>query len=238
MTRRYYVSRPQRDAPNLMLTGEEAVHAIRVMRVRVGDPLVLFDGEGWECPGKVLEVNKRELRIQCQGWELEPRMPSNEIILGIAIPKGDRGKEMVERLTELGVSRLVPLIFEHSQRPPSESQIEKLRRVSRESCKQCGRNTDLVLESPKKYDAWIEAQASIEADQRVIAHPGKTSKKESLRTDARRSLAVVGPEGGLSDRELQLAIEHRFKPIDLGPRIYRIETAGAIIAVGLAVRVL
>lgn len=256
MTRRYYVPDLRTQAPVVQLPDEEASHASRVMRVQTGDRIELFDGCGHQADAEVVTVSKRECVVRCDAIEAVDREPSVAIDLAIGLPKPDRAKEMIERLTELGVARVFPIVFERTQRPPKDNFLDKLRRIVIESCKQSGRNVLMTIESPTDFASFAETIAannsiSDEGDapsswQRVlVAMPdspplnatdvNQNDTGQSVANGRPRTLALIGPEGGLSDAEHQRCIDIGAESIGLGRRILRIETAAAIVAARLVV---
>lgn len=264
MTRRYYVPDLQTQAPVVQLPDEEASHASRVMRVQTGDRIELFDGCGHQADAEVVSVSKRECVVRCDPIEDVDREPSIAVDLAIGLPKPDRAKEMIERLTELGVARVFPIVFERTQRPPKENFLDKLRRIVIESCKQSGRNVLMTIESPIDFVSFTETLAASSATsdeedpqsrqwswQRVlVAMPdspplsatdveltgvGQTNTGQSGLNDRPRTLALIGPEGGLSEAEHQRCVDVGAESIGLGRRILRIETAAAIVAARLVV---
>lgn len=213
------------------LVDNEAHHFLHVMRGKIGDRLTLFDGSGAEFEAEVTKTTRREVMLAVLSREEVDREPGVELTLGVAIPKGDRQKVLVEKLTELGVARLVPLVTERSVAAPKASGLEKLRRAVVEASKQCGRNRLMVIDEPVPLAEFL---ASTEADRRLIAHPyGGTA----VEPPAAGTIAVaVGPEGGFSDSEVATARDAGWAPLTLGRSILRIETAAigaaAILACG------
>jgi len=234
MTRRYY-------APDLPPTGgvfslgsEEAQHAARVMRLQVGDSITLFDGHGYESEAVIESIDRRRCSVDAEPPVPIDREPTRRIHLGVALPKPDRAKELIERLTELGVMRVTPLICERTQRPPSASLLEKLRRIVMEACKQCGRNHLLDLAAPLEVIDFLDRD---EGGRRIVAHPdGSSSSNLSNISFNGHGIvcAMVGPEGGFTDAEVAHAAHAGFEKVGLGKRIYRIETAAAVIAARFA----
>src|SRR3954468_10272635 len=139
MSERFFSPRPI-TAGGMMLDGPEAHHLLHVMRAAVGDEITLFDGSGAEFRATVETVRRTdaELRI-VERNEIDRELPF-ELVVGVALPKGDRQKWLVEKLTELGVSTLIPLITERSVSQPTGNVLERLRRTVIEAAKQCGRN--------------------------------------------------------------------------------------------------
>lgn len=252
MTRRYYVPRLPSVAPFetgslLPLPDDEASHASRVMRVRVHDEITIFDGEGFEASATVVELDRRRGTVLIEEVREISRMPARDVDVISCLPKPERAKEMVERLTELGVTRLVPLVAQRTQRAPTPSLLEKLRRVVIESCKQSGRNSLMSIESPLTL---TDAVAQTRTAGKWIAHPQPISPTDSTdspgspgaergpseagdRCSGLPATLLVGPEGGFTDDEVDQCLATGFSGWDFGPRIYRVETAAVVGAVEL-----
>ncbi|MEL6108069.1 MAG: RsmE family RNA methyltransferase [Planctomycetota bacterium] len=229
MTRRYYAPQLPGDGGLVSLSSEEAAHAARVMRAQVGEVITLFDGNGNESSAEIVSISKRDCVCRANPTEPVDREPRLKLHLAIALPKPDRAKEMIERLTELGVDRLTPLRCARSQRAPSPGLLEKLPRIVIEACKQSGRNRLLRIDDVSSFADFIQLPLD---SPRWIAHPGgQPLPVNPSPTD--RAIAIVGPEGGLTDEEVTTAQTHGYQGADLGPRILRIETAAAFIAARL-----
>lgn len=215
------------------LHGPEAHHAIHVMRLGVGDSITLFDGSGTEFDAQVEKLDRRSLRLSI----LERRMVDRELpfklSLAVALPKGDRQRWLIEKATELGVTRIIPLTTARSVVRVSSSSIKKLDRAAIEASKQCGRNVLMRIEEPVAWSSFVAGLN--ETEQRWFAHPmsADLSLSEACRSRsaAGNLLVAIGPEGGFDDAEVALAKEAGWKSISLGPRILRIETAAlAVVA--------
>lgn len=140
---------------------------------------------------------------------------------------------LVEKLTEFGVSRLIPLICQRSEWKIGSAAMEKLRRHVIEACKQSGRNRLMALETPVESSAlFLQNHALLSASDRLIAHPDGLSTLPSPM--AGRVIAfAIGPEGGFTDAEIEWADRADWRRLNLGPRIYRIETAACALAARL-----
>ncbi|TWT50395.1 Ribosomal RNA small subunit methyltransferase E [Rubripirellula amarantea] len=227
MTRRYYVESLPENGGVVNLSKDEAGHAIRVMRVQIGDAIELFDGKGYEAAATIESVTRKECVCISQAKLHVPRMPERVTELAVAMPKPERAKEMVERITELGVSKLIPIIADRTQRAPTESVMSKLERVVIEACKQCGRNTLMQIESPiKSSDYFLQSHDG----RLVIAHQGDGALSMRDLLVEPKIVAAVGPEGGWTIEEVELAESRGFQRISLGERIYRIETAATVLS--------
>jgi 16S rRNA (uracil1498-N3)-methyltransferase len=157
--------------------------------------------------------------------------------VGVALPKGDRQKWLVEKLTEVGVTVLVPLSTERGVAQPTTSALERLRRSVVEAAKQCGRNRLMTVREPASWNEFLDkrdwvAPGSRESPhtRRLLAHPSGTPLSQlDLRITSPTQLAI-GPEGGFSDAEITAAVEAGWKLVNLGPRILRVETAAVALA--------
>lgn len=233
MCRRFFVDRPV-VGDCARLDGSEAEHLIRVLRVKVDDEVVLFDGSGAEFPARVVSVGRShaELRVLECRWVDRELSPS--LVLAVALPKGDRQRWLVEKAVELGVAQLVPLVTKRGVAQPVDRALDRLRRAVVEASKQCGRNRLMNISEPQTV---AEVVAAAPADcQRWLAHPCASARPlRALLEQATRDplLAAIGPEGGFTEDEIAAA-GPECRLVTLGPRILRIETAALAIASGVA----
>ena len=233
MSDRYFVESPVA-SDRAVLAGAEAHHLLHVMRAKAGTRVTLFDGSGWEFDAVVERTGRSEVELAIAGRREIDREAPIAVTLGVALPKGDRQKWLVEKVVELGVARLVPLETERGVAQPVENALERLRRGVIEACKQCGRNRLMEIAGPK---AWQEFLAgNVRAACRLVAHPRQAPGQSLPRLPVPCEIAAlaIGPEGGFTDEEVALAIAQGWQAVDLGPRILRVETA----AVALAARVI
>jgi 16S rRNA (uracil1498-N3)-methyltransferase len=237
MSDRYFVDRPI-DGPSAQLRGAEAHHLAHVMRARPGEQVVLFDGSGAEFRAQIDRLGRAEIDLTVLGRELVDREAGAAITLGVALPKGDRQRWLVEKSVELGVARLVPLSSERSVDRLSESSLERLRRAVIEASKQCGRNVLMEIAPPAEIGDYLRAASG--DGLRWCAHPGARPLGELLDAlpkpaAARPQVALaIGPEGGWTDAELEAASAAGWHAVGLGARTLRVETAAlALVAVVL-----
>jgi 16S rRNA (uracil1498-N3)-methyltransferase len=236
MSERYFVDQPLSPG-RVVLGGPEAHHLIHVMRARPGLRVVLFDGGGSEFPAVVERVGRAEVELSAQTPELIDRELPLELTLGVALPKGDRQKWLVEKATELGVTRIVPLRTERGVAQPVEQALMRLRRAAIEAAKQCGRNRLLQIDPPLSWPDFVEDENP--APYRLLAQPQGDHKSSHLPLPDElpdRVRLAIGPEGGLSPEELALAVAAGWQTVDLGPRILRVETAAVLLAALVAAR--
>lgn len=241
MSERFFVEQPIRGT-TARLVDSEAQHLTRVMRASVGDEVTLFDGEGAEFSAEIERIEKQGVSLKILERHEPNRELPFELTLAVALPKGDRQKVLMEKGTELGVTRLVPLMTKRGVAQPVDSALERLARQSIEAAKQCRRNRLMVVEAPENAgDFFAKADAS---QTRWIAHPGGKLPMElgwvSEEGKPNQGLIVaVGPEGGFSDEEVEHAVAAGWQKVSLGNRILRIETAAMAVAAwaGLVCRV-
>ena len=213
------------------LAGSEAHHLIHVMRAKVGDHVTLFDGSGAQFGCEITAVGRADATLAVHSRDEVDREAAVTVTVGVALPKGDRQKNLIEKLTEVGVARVTPLLTEHSVAAPKGSAIDKLRRLVIEASKQCGRNRLMVIDEPLPLAAFLAAQA--DADERLFAHPGGDPAPPPKPSS--RSVAIaIGPEGGFSDAEAAAASREGWRAVSLGPRILRVETAAIVVAASRA----
>lgn len=215
----------------VVLASEEAQHAAKVMRARPGEAVTLFDGHGYESEAVIETIDKRNCVVQAQPAVHVDRESPRQLHLGVALPKPDRAKEMIERLTELGVQRVTPLHCQRTQRAPSDALLGKLRRLVIESSKQCGRNQLMEIAEPLTVAQMVERD---DGGRRLLAHPGGGVLSELLGSSDAQVCVLIGPEGGFTDGEVGDAVGGGFELVGLGRRIYRIETAATVIAARLS----
>ncbi len=224
MSHRFYCDEPILFDPAggsaARLSDSEAHHLLHVMRGGVGDHVTLFDGSGYEYEAEVLETTRRDVTLAVLSRTEVNREPPVVVTLGVALPKGDRQKVLVDMLTQLGVARLVPLATEHSVAAPKGSGLDKLRRGVVEASKQCGRNRLMAIDEPMAFREFL---ATTHANRRLIAHP--TGGSQATASGAKSVAIAIGPEGGFSDVEVTEAEAAGWESVSFGRSILRIETA-------------
>lgn len=235
MPRRCYSETPI-DGDHATLDGSEAHHLLHVLRAAPGTSVTLFDGSGCEFDAEVTACKRSTVEMAItERREVDRELP-HPLVLGIALPKGDRQRWIIEKSVELGVSRLVPLITERSEKQGGD----KLGRYVVEASKQCGRNRLMEIAEPMRWGDWLAAdirsvggvsaadfapQAEPLTIRRWVAHPIGGQPTAATLAERRPTLLAIGPEGGLSDAEVGSAVAAGWEVVGLGERILRIETA-------------
>ena len=150
--------------------GGEAHHLIHVMRGKVGDTVELFDGGGSEFTAEIRRVGRSEVELAIVEVRGVDREAAVAVTLAVALPKGDRQRWLVEKATELGVSRLVPLITSRGVAQPVDRGLDRLRQTVIEASKQCGRNRLMEISPAVAWDEYVVRSADVPC--RLFAHPG------------------------------------------------------------------
>ena len=216
--------------PHVVLGGAEARHLSSVLRLGPGDAVELFDGRGAWARAEIIGAGRREIELTVSELGHDPPRSGPEVVLATAVPKGDRVRSLVEKLTELGVDRLVPLKTRHSVVHPRDGKLKKMQQAVIAACKQCGRNRLMQIEGLTEWEDLL----AVENQSLVIAQRGAASAAEAivgLLGNSTRSLVLcVGPEGGWSDDELRAARAAGATTVGLGRHVLRIETAAVALA--------
>ncbi len=226
MSQRYFLTTPPTGS-RAVLEGDEGRHVARVMRARPGDGLEVFDGQGHWWTATVTGVDRSDVQLELGRCFSEPAGTGVSLTLAVALPKGERQKWLIEKLTELGVARLVPLQTVRGVAEPTTAAIERLRRGVIEACKQCGRCRLLEITAPSPLNALTSLQPTA---QRLLADPGGLPLATAATPTGGDLLVAVGPEGGFTAEEVATAAAAGFKRVSLGPHILRIETAAIAMA--------
>ena len=209
----------------LALEAGPSAHIARAMRMRVGDQLTLFNGQGGEFDACVNAVDKKTVTVDV-GTHRDTEIESPLAIhLGIAISRGDRMDWIVQKATELGVQRLSPLLTERTEVKLKSDRAEKKtqhwQQIAIAACEQCGRNTIPKVEPLQSLTSWV---GTTEADRKLVLHHRALAETANGSTPSTIAL-LIGPEGGLSPVEISLAEDAGYQALRLGPRIMRTETA-------------
>jgi 16S rRNA (uracil1498-N3)-methyltransferase len=212
--------------------GGEAEHARRSLRLRTGDPVHLVDGRGGRYRGRIAILGKAHLEVAVLDGERLAAWPSRTIWLGMGILRGPRMDAAVEKASELGVARFVPLLLERSMARPREEGIkdERWHRLAVESLKQSRRAELMDVDPPTPLDGFLAAWPADRAAR--FADPlGNPPQHASGGEGSGPLILVVGPEGGLSPREREALTGARALPISLGNNRLRAETAAVALLV-------
>lgn len=220
------------------LSREESHHAADVLRLRIGQRVLVFDGTGAEATGTIARADKHATRVQVDDITHRPFETARRVTLAVAMPKTHRQGYLIEKCTELGCAAIWPIAAARSVTKPSSTAAAKWQRRAIEASKQSGRSWVPVVEASQS----LEQSLSRAKDFDLAAMADMSAKNEHLgswltKNPAAKTLIVwIGPEGGWTDDERKAATEAGVSPVELGPTILRTETAA--VAVCAAARLL
>jgi len=234
---RFYIAPETWNSVAPMLSGSEAHHARQVLRMKAGEKLVLFDGQGREITAEIVDLSGDEIRLR-KLHDAETPPLQCRIVLGQAIPKGKNMELIVQKAVEIGAAEIGPIISDRTiVQVDSENAAQKQskwQQIAIEAAKQCGQNWLPRVHTPRKLAELFSLASEQSFDLRLIGslQPDAKPLKKILADYSReyehrpRSvLMLIGPEGDFTPAELSLARRHGCQPITLGPIILRVETA-------------
>lgn len=224
--RRFYIEGVREGSQNAVIAGDEFTHLKKVLRLKAGDEVLLFDGKGLELKAVIDSVGRDSAEVAITGPSMRKAESPIEITLLQGILKGDKPEFVVQKATELGATAIV--FFETSRTVPvikeGRTREARLKKAAIEAAKQCGR-TVLPEIAITDFRRALEVPSSLKI--MMMEEGAKEGLSEVLKkhAGAKNIALLVGPEGGLSDEEEVLAAFRGFIAASLGPRILRAETA-------------
>lgn len=218
------------------LDGQAASHAARVLRLRAGAALTLFNGDGWDYPGTIASVADARVEVALQDRVAVPSESPLALTLVQGVSRGERMDLVMQKGTELGVARFVPVLTARSVVRLDARQAARRaahwQSVVVGACEQCGRARLPQLDAPQALDEWL-ARPAQDGTQRLLLAPGAVSSLAGTPPAGGAIELLLGPEGGLDDAERAAAVAAGYAPRSLGPRILRTETAALAAIVAL-----
>ena len=224
---RVYVDAVLESGAHLTLTGSAASHLTRVLRLRPKAALTLFNGRGGEYAASIERIKGSKVTVTVGEHAAIERESPFPLTLAQGVSRGERMDLVVQKATELGVVRLVPVLTERSIVRLDEEQSDRKsshwRAIAISACEQCGRNRlpEVALPAPLREFLRQPPEDSV----RLLLSPSATQRIEDVPRPARGATVLIGPEGGLSDAEQEDAVTAGFTAVNLGPRVLRTETA-------------
>jgi 16S rRNA (uracil1498-N3)-methyltransferase len=232
---RLYINQKLTENSVLVLEQQASHYLCKVLRVKAGRELVLFNGclsdvgTSGEYRATLTEANKKAAVVDLKQFTATQSESNLELELACCLIKNDRMDWLLQKATELGVTTISPLISEYTDVKLSVERVEKKQchwqQIVISACEQSGRTQIPIVNSPTPLSQWLTQDTS---EYRYVLHPYDAKPfvfDNKLRQDSPTVALLVGPEGGLSDTEVAKAHTHQFKSIQLGPRILRAETA-------------
>lgn len=232
-TNRFYLEQPLAGATHVTVTGPTTNYLTRVLRLRAGAELVVFDGRGGEYNATLVETARDSVRLELGGYSDPQNESPLRITLAQGVARGERMDQILQKTTELGVCAIAPLITEHTVVRLDKDRVQTRRdhwqKIIVSACEQCGRNRLPELQPLRTFDQWLTMLA--DDGLRLILQPQASTSLAELGDQPPDAAIVVliGPEGGLSPGERQMAADQGFVAVSLGPRILRTETASLAI---------
>jgi 16S rRNA (uracil1498-N3)-methyltransferase len=238
---RFFISPDQVSDRRITISGEDVSHIVQVLRMKTGDELLLCDGKGAEYSVEIAQVNKSEITTEVKARsKREIRYP--RITLGQGLPKSDKMDWIVQKATELGVAAVVPLVTERTivKIRDEEKRVSRWQKIAREAAMQSNRPDIPHIERVRTFrdyifspdpGPWTHAPGSPAPELPTMLllpwEEGTVPIKEILRADTgiKNVIVLIGPEGGFSALETELAKERGFHLVSLGQNILRTETA-------------
>ncbi|MEO8345417.1 MAG: 16S rRNA (uracil(1498)-N(3))-methyltransferase [Betaproteobacteria bacterium] len=211
----------------IVLPDAVAHHALRVLRLAVGDAMTLFTGEGGEFAATLIRADKRNAVARIDGFDPVERESSLRVTLVQGIAANDAMDHAVRRSVELGVAMVQPILTAHSARMPDgergEKRLAHWRQIVVSACEQCGRNRVPEVLDALPFDRWLTARPVAAAG--LVLAPDAGATLAALPRPLAALDVLIGPEGGFSAEEIAVARRAGLTAVRLGPRVLRTETA-------------
>ncbi len=236
---RFFVPTENFTENSVRITGSDVRHLKNVLRKQAGDVLTLSDSRGRLCEAEIISLNdeKIECRIISEKEDVsEPRVP---VVLLQGVPKGDKAELIVQKTVELGVSEIRPVLTERTvvkldNKVDREKKTARWQKIAAEASKQCGRGSVPTVADVTDFRAAVESLNCGEYAEYLKLIPYENETENTLKAELRREIPngtggiiiFIGPEGGFSQKEVDFCVENGFRPVTLGKRILRTETAG------------
>jgi 16S rRNA (uracil1498-N3)-methyltransferase len=257
---RIYQAIPLNVSATIRLDEKASHHLARVLRAKVGEELVLFNGQGGEYSAVIAHIDKKGVDVKLNEFVSREAESPLQIELAQGLARGEKMDFIVQKAVELGVAKILPVMTERCnvrldvQR--EEKRLQHWQAVVVSACEQCGRNRLPQLEATVSLPEWLP---KVEADYKFVLSPHLQNEIVNVQTKAAalqelqnqapkrqnqapslpantRIVLLIGPEGGLSDQEVAAALAQGFLPLNLGPRILRTETASIAAIAALQAR--
>lgn len=229
---RFFISIDNIKKGTIDITGEDVSHISRVLRLKAGDEMVLCDGQGVDYHVVIEDIGKYAVKTRILGRKSSLGEPGINVIILQGIPKGTKMDLIIQKCTEIGVNRIIPVlnartVVKLSDEKDEKKKTQRWQRIAEEAAKQSGRGIIPKIEMPRTFKEALEEAADLD----ICLIPYELEKghtlKESIHGKAFKNIGIfIGPEGGYEDFEINSALDKGVIPVTLGPRILRTETAG------------
>jgi 16S rRNA (uracil1498-N3)-methyltransferase len=226
---KFLVPKENIDKAKTVITGQDARHIYRVLRLKIGNSIHITNGEGMDYKGKILTINPGLVEIHLTSQHPSTTESSLDLTVCCGMLKDKKMDFVIKHLTQLGINEWIPFFCERAIPTPDSKRLQKRMQrwetIARESIKQCQRSCLVAIQEPKSFqdlldlsDTFTRKLAFWEKSCHSLTHLTPTPSDS-------RTIILLGPEGGFTDKEINLAESKGFKAYSLGPRILRAETA-------------
>jgi 16S rRNA (uracil1498-N3)-methyltransferase len=227
---RLHIPRNEIHSDTIVVEGRSLTYLRDVLRMRPGEPIEIFDGEGRAYPSVVERYldDGAEIRL---GSVIERPFAGVRVTLAQGLPKGDKLELVLQKAVELGVTSFVPLACERSivklDLKKAAERVERWQRIADEAARQCQRADTVTVESVQSLERFVNTTSQGNERRLILDEEEKSIRLRSRLSDAgAHYVLIVGPEGGLSRQEIEAAKRGGYIPVTLGPRVLRTETVG------------
>lgn len=235
--RRFFVPRDDIQGNVFRIKGPDHHHIFKVLRLTPGAPLILIDEDGIEYHGVITNITKDEVLGSITKSQYTIGEPSTRVVLAQGLPKGEKLDLVIRMCTEVGVTEVIPMVTQRTISRPEPSKIEKRKqrwqRIAQEAAKQSRRGRVPLVRDPLSFQDII--QEALSGDLALMAWESADGEQHlshalSMRKGNGGSIYVfIGPEGGFSEDEVEMARSFGVARVSLGNRILRTETAGLVL---------
>lgn len=229
--RRFFVAPEQISAEEALIEGDTARQIYKVLRLKESDPITLLDGDGGVFEAVITSASPRAIKARIAGIQHGVNEPTLRLVLASCLPKSDRIEHIVQKCTELGICEMILVRSERTVVRLDESgqakRLERLNKIAIEAAEQCGRSVAPKLSGVIGFDELINSARDYDLALVGWEEEESVGLRDTLRENekAGSALLIVGPEGGLSQTEVQSAIDAGVKSVSFGGRILRTDTA-------------
>lgn len=234
---RIYHPQPLSVTESLALSDEAANHVARVLRMQPGQRLYLFDGSNYVFDAEIVQADKKQVNVRIIDCQPDSRESPLNLHLGQVISRGEKMEFTIQKSVELGVNAIAPLISERCgvrlEKERLEKKVQQWRKIVIAACEQCGRNRIPEIYDVETLESWCAQPGD---GLKLNLHPRARQSINTLSQPISDIRLLIGPEGGLSQDEIDMTARYGFTDILLGPRVLRTETAALTAIAALQVR--
>lgn len=232
---KFFIKESNVSLNQIVITGDDVNHIKNVLRLKQEDTIILSDGCGKDYIVKIDTFESDAIKTTILESKSNNTEPPIEITLFQGIPKSDKMDFIIQKSVELGVKKIVPVMTERTiirfeNHKDKVKKVDRWQKIVLEAAKQCNRGMIPTVEYPVSFNECLELAK--EADLGIIPYEKemenglKNHLKNHLKNSIHKVAVIIGPEGGFAENEIKNAVNYNIKPVTLGPRILRTETAG------------